>query len=182
MRELAGEHAPGRHTTPRLPPCPFEIVADGLRELADGVSDDDEQAEFAERDALLREERAALGEKPHDRYYEHGAGHDADPSNIPEAQRRAIVREVYAEVLAAGKAARIDTFSGSYGLMRGLAAAFVVILVLAIVAGKGAAILGTLVVLFLLALHRMHRYSQHCATELFIQFLALKRKKAEPTG
>ena len=106
----------------------------------------------------------------------------ADPSKIPEAQRRAIVREVYAEVLAAGKAARIDTFSGSYGLMRGLAAAFVVILVLAIVTGKGAAILGTLVVLFLLALHRMHRYSQHYATELFIQFLALKRKKAEPTG
>jgi hypothetical protein len=29
----------------------------------------------------------------------------ADPSKIPEAQRRAIVREVYAEVLGAGKAA-----------------------------------------------------------------------------
>jgi hypothetical protein len=104
-------------------------------------------------------------------------GHD--PSNIPEAQHRAIVREVYAEVFTAGKAARIDTFSGSYGLMRGLAATFVVTFVLAIVAGKGATILGTLVLLFLLALHRMHRYSQHYATELFVQFLALKGKKTE---
>jgi hypothetical protein len=105
----------------------------------------------------------------------------ADPSKLAEAQRLAIVREVYAEVLAAAKAARVDTFSGSYGLMRGLAAAFVLIFVLAIVAGKGAAVLGTLVVLFLLALHRMHRYSHHYAIELFIQFLALKEKKADAT-
>jgi hypothetical protein len=101
----------------------------------------------------------------------------ADPSKIPEAQRRAIVREVYAEVLGAGKAARIDTFSGSYGLMRGLAAAFVVAFVLAVVAGNGATVLGVLAALFLLALHRMHRYSRHYATELFVQFLALKSAK-----
>lgn len=107
---------------------------------------------------------------------------DADPSKMPEAQRRAIVREVYAEVLAEGKAARIDTFSGSYGLMRGLTAALVVILVLAVVTGKSVGISVILVVLSLLALHRMHRYSQHYATELFIQFLALKRKKPEATG
>jgi hypothetical protein len=99
-----------------------------------------------------------------------------DPSKLPEPERRAIVREVYAEVLSAGKAARIDTFSGSYGLMRGLAAAFVVIFPLAMVAGKGAAVLGTLIVLFFLAIHRMHRYSQHYATELFLQFLALRKK------
>lgn len=106
----------------------------------------------------------------------------AEPSKIPDAQRRAIVREVYAEVLAAGKAARIDTFSGSYGLMRGLAAAFLVAFVLAIVAAKGAAILGTLVLVFLLALHRMHRYSQHYATELFVQYLAQRAKKSETSS
>jgi hypothetical protein len=66
--------------------------------------------------------------------------------------------------------------------MRGLAAAFVLIFVLAIVVGKGATVLGTLVVLFLLALHRMHRYSQHYATELFIQYLALKGTKSETIG
>jgi hypothetical protein len=99
-----------------------------------------------------------------------------DPSKLAEPERRAIVREVYAEVLSAGKAARIDTFSGSYGLMRGLAAVFVVIFPLAMVAGKGAAVLGTLIVLFFLAIHRMHRYSRHYATELFLQFLALRKK------
>jgi hypothetical protein len=36
---------------------------------------------------------------------------------------------------------------------------------------------GVLVVLFLLALHRMHCYSRHYATELFVQFLALKSAK-----
>jgi hypothetical protein len=62
-------------------------------------------------------------------------------------------------------------------LMRGLAAAFVVAFVLAIVSGKGATVLGVLAVLFLLALHRMHRYSRHYAIELFVQFLALKSAK-----
>jgi hypothetical protein len=83
-------------------------------------------------------------------------------------------------VLAAGKAARIDTFNGSYGLMRGLAAAFVVLFVLAVVVGKGVLVWGTIVVLFVLAVHRMHRYSQHYATELFTQFLVAHGKKAAP--
>lgn len=99
----------------------------------------------------------------------------ADPKTVPEAQRLAIVREVYAEVLAAGRAARVDIFSGSYGLMRGLAAAFIVIFLLAAATAKGAVVLVTLGVLLLLALHRMHRYSKHYATELFTQFLALKK-------
>jgi hypothetical protein len=99
----------------------------------------------------------------------------AEPGKISAAQRRAIVREVYAELLAAGKVARIDTFNGSYGLMRGLAAAFFVTFALAVTVGKDAATLVALVVLFLLALHRMHRYSQHYAIELFVQYLAQHR-------
>jgi hypothetical protein len=104
---------------------------------------------------------------------------DADPRKMPEAQRRAIVREVYAEIAGANKAGRVDTFSGSYGLMRGLAAAFVVIFVLAIIAGKGATVLCAVTILFILAIQRMHRYSRHYATELFIQFLALRPKKSD---
>jgi hypothetical protein len=56
-------------------------------------------------------------------------------------------------------------------LPRAKLAAFVVFFVLAIVASKGAVVLGTLVMLFLLALHRMHRYGEHYATELFTQSL-----------
>jgi hypothetical protein len=69
----------------------------------------------------------------------------------------------------------VDNFSGSYGLMRGLAAAFVVVFVLAIVAGKGWTVLVTLVVLLALAIHRMHRYGRHYATELFVQFLSTSK-------
>lgn len=61
-QELAAEHAPGRHTAHRLPPKLFEIVPDGLYELPGGVRDDDEQAEFAERHALL-EKSARLSRK-----------------------------------------------------------------------------------------------------------------------
>jgi hypothetical protein len=101
---------------------------------------------------------------------------DADPCRVQQPERLAIVREVYSEVAGAGKASRVDTFNGYYGLMRGLAAAFVVIFVLAIVASKGLTVLCVLAVLFLLAVHRMHRYGRHYATELFIQFLAIRKK------
>jgi hypothetical protein len=102
---------------------------------------------------------------------------DADPCRVPQSERLAIVREIYSEVATAGKAGRVDIFNGNYGLMRGLAAALVVIFVLAIIASKGLAVLCMLAVLFLLAAHRMHRYGRHYATELFIQFLSLRKKQ-----
>jgi hypothetical protein len=103
---------------------------------------------------------------------------EADPSKLVQHERLAVVREVYSEVAAAGRSARVDTFNGSYGLMRGLAAAFVVIFALAVVTGKNIVVLGALVVLFLLAVHRMHRYGRHYATELFTQFLAVRNSTA----
>jgi hypothetical protein len=102
----------------------------------------------------------------------------ADPSNprgaAPRYRARGLRRSTRGRQGGAHR-----HFSVSYGLMRGLAAAFVVVFVLAISAGKGAVTLGTLVVLFLLALYRMHRYSQHYATELFVQYLALRAKKPD---
>jgi hypothetical protein len=99
----------------------------------------------------------------------------ADPCRLQQSERLAIVREIYSEVAGAGKASRVDIFNGNYGLMRGLAAAFVVIFVLAIFASKGWAVLCVLAILFLLAAHRMHRYGRHYATELFIQFLGIRK-------
>ena len=107
---------------------------------------------------------------------------DADPSKLPQSERLAIVREVYAEVAGAGKASRVNTFNGSYGLMRGLAAAFVVTFALAIVASKGITVLGVLGMLFLLAISRMHRYGRHYATELFAQFLTARAKADHAAG
>jgi hypothetical protein len=103
---------------------------------------------------------------------------DADPCRLPQSERLAIVREIYSEVAAAGKAGRVDIFNGNYGLMRGLAAALVVTFILAIVAAKSMTILCVVAVLLLLALHRMHRYGCHYATELFVQYLAIRAKTA----
>jgi hypothetical protein len=103
---------------------------------------------------------------------------DVNPSKLPQRERLAIVRELYTQVAAAGKATRVDTFSGSYGLMRGLAAALAVIFVFAVATDKGASALIASGILFLLAVHRMHRYGWHYATELCLQFLAV-RKEAE---
>jgi hypothetical protein len=41
---------------------------------------------------------------------------DADPCKLPEPERLAIAREVYSEIAGAGKASRVDTFNGNYGL------------------------------------------------------------------
>ena len=97
---------------------------------------------------------------------------------MQQSDRLAVVREVYTEVAGAGKAGRVDIFNGNYGLMRGLTAALVVTFILAIVAGKGLTVLGVVAALFLLAVHRMHRYGRHYATELFVQYLAIKAKTA----
>jgi hypothetical protein len=104
---------------------------------------------------------------------------DADPSKLSEQERLAIVREVYSEVAGAGKASRVDTFNGNYGLMRGLAAAFVMTFALAIVTSQSIVALCVLGVLFMLAIYRMHRFGRHYATELFTQFLASRAK--DPT-
>jgi hypothetical protein len=58
--------------------------------------------------------------------------------------------------------------------LRGLAAAFLVLFVTAIIIGKSAWILVALAVLFALALQRMDRFSRHYAIELFVQFLQVK--------
>src|SRR5262245_16661633 len=104
---------------------------------------------------------------------------DADPCKMQQPERLAIVREVYSEVAGAGKASRVDTFNGNYGLMRGLAAAFVMTFAFAIVTSQGIIALCVLAILFLLAIYRMHRFGRHYATELFTQFLASRAK--DPT-
>ena len=92
-----------------------------------------------------------------------------DLTTADKAEYGGIVREVYAIVSGAGKAARVDTFNGNYGLLRGLAAAFVALVIVALVLGKGLYLVGVLVIPLLLAVQRMHRFAVHYATELFTQ-------------
>lgn len=93
----------------------------------------------------------------------------------------ALVRQIYAFVMKAGTAKRIDVFNGNYGLNRGMAAALLSILfihwatadhvrpgtVLLILAAAG------------LALYRMHRFGVHYARELFVQFLTSRQDQKD---
>lgn len=96
-----------------------------------------------------------------------------DIETAGKAEYGAIVREVYAVVSSASKAARVDIFNGNYGLLRGLAAAFVVLIAVALVLTKGIYTIGALIILLLLAIQRMHRFAVHYATELFTQYLLM---------
>jgi hypothetical protein len=89
---------------------------------------------------------------------------------------KAITRQAYAAVRKAGRAERIDIFSGNYGMFRGVAAVLVVILVAAVndVEHGSWRLYGALLVMALLALVRMHRFGVHYARELFVQFIGMQ--------
>jgi hypothetical protein len=101
-----------------------------------------------------------------------------DVATVDKAEYGGIVREVYVVVSHAGKAARIDTFNGNYGLLRGLAAAFLLLTIVALLLGTGFYFVGALVILLALAIQRMHRVSVHYATELFTQYMILRAEPA----
>jgi len=108
-------------------------------------------------------------------------GMSADPNleKLPRVQRLAIVREMYSVVVAAKRASRVDIFSGNYGLMRGLAAAILILLGAAVATGQSLLVAGVLTIMLLLALQRMHRFSKHYAIELFVQYLGATARPGE---
>ena len=83
-----------------------------------------------------------------------------------------LTRQIYSVVHAAGQTARIDVFSGNYGLSRGLTAALLVLLiVLATGNVAGVQIIVIAIALAAMAMYRMHRFGVAYARELFVQFL-----------
>lgn len=92
----------------------------------------------------------------------------------------AITRQIYAAVAGAGRAGRVDTFNGNYGLNRGLAAGLLAALALL---PTQAAVDWRVVVCVLvgagLALYRMHRFARHYARELFVQFLQMPERESD---
>ncbi len=93
-----------------------------------------------------------------------------------------ITRQIYAAVSAAGRAQRIDTFNGNYGLFRGIASALVLCAVfnMTIHWPQGWRVSLGFIVAGALALVRMHRFGTHYARELFVQFLQLEKRKVTP--
>ena len=83
-----------------------------------------------------------------------------------------ISRQIYADVAKNGKAERIDTFNGNYGLTRGLAAASFALACIAASQMKWSIALG-LLVLTAVYDYRAYRFGVHYARELYLQFLVL---------
>lgn len=91
-------------------------------------------------------------------------------------------REMNARVISAARDHRLNIFNGNYGLMRGIAAAALV-LVVATLSTKGTA--AWIAALLLagaagVALYRMHRFGVHYARELFVQYLDLELGAQKP--
>ena len=85
-----------------------------------------------------------------------------------------LTRQIHAAISAQGSIDRIEKFNAIYGLNRGMAAAFIGLVVALLIKDLGlwawAICCGVLAVLFLA---RMHRFGITYARELFVQFLQL---------
>jgi hypothetical protein len=102
----------------------------------------------------------------------------SDVSTCSSSECLAIVREVYSVVSGSSKAGRVDIFNGNYGLLRGLAAAFLILIIASITLAKGLFVIASLGMLLVLALQRMHRFGKHYAVELFVQYLLVTTRRA----
>jgi len=92
-----------------------------------------------------------------------------------------VVRQAHAAISAAGRAGRVETFNGNYGLCRGIASAMLVIFVLSLFREIDQCWPERIALLVAagLALARMHRFGVHYARELFVQLLTLAPGKQE---
>jgi hypothetical protein len=97
-----------------------------------------------------------------------------DVSSLNKSQWYSVIRQVYAAVSSGGRAARVDIFNGNYGLCRGIAAGFLVLLAWAVfVDWRAWKIELVLVIVVAIAIYRMHRFGVHYGRELVVQFLQL---------
>ena len=95
-------------------------------------------------------------------------------SSVADGGWHPVTRQIYVKVNSAGRSARVDTFNRTYGVMRGISAAFLLLAVLVLAADiQNWSIALALAVVGLLALTRMHRFGVHYARELFVQYLEL---------
>ncbi len=88
------------------------------------------------------------------------------------AAGRGLTRELNAKVRKSGKTERIDSFNRNYGLLRGVASAFLVVGIgIAIEAPNSYSVLLLVFLAFLVASYRMRRFGIHYARELYVEYL-----------
>lgn len=103
-------------------------------------------------------------------------------ASVPEDDWQTLSREVYAFLGARKMTARIDTFNAEYGMNRGVASAFVALVILLAVETNW--VHWRLMLLLLacagLAVYRMERFWRYYAKELCTQFLAASLEPPKP--
>lgn len=104
---------------------------------------------------------------------------------MPKKESFSLTRRIYAAVAAAGRSERLDAFNRTYGLMRGLTVAFLLLALIAamhtnlpIEVGNAVNVSSSSISLFLFAcglgtFYRMIHFGLTYARELFVQFLHL---------
>ncbi|PVX30984.1 hypothetical protein [Sphingomonas pokkalii] len=108
-------------------------------------------------------------------------GESAKLDSVPYPVFRAITARAYTRVQAAGRSARIDTFSRTYGLFRGLVAASTLALGWSIFAHRGqTTLLIVLGVMLCAAVWRMRRFGEHYARTLWLEFIDLPAATTGP--
>lgn len=101
-------------------------------------------------------------------------GKPVDLAACDHAAWEGLTREIYARVQAAKRTGRIDVFNRTYGLMRGLCAAFLTAAAIFAVARSGQPLWWQAsLVLSAVSLARMCQFGISYGRELFVQFLAL---------
>lgn len=99
-----------------------------------------------------------------------------DLLTVSEKEWFSITREINSKIKVEGCAERLDSFNRAYGLLRGIAAAFLILGTLIVV--KDWAQWKIAVMMFIFSsfgLSRMHRFGVHYGRELFVSYLTLKR-------
>ncbi|MBI3676921.1 MAG: hypothetical protein HY243_09945 [Proteobacteria bacterium] len=101
-------------------------------------------------------------------------------TQISRAEWYGVVREIYAQVQAAQRTQRIDAFNRTYGMLRGVAASFMVLATVILVRDlmqthdlHNWRLMLTAIVLALISIDRMYSFGVDYARELFVQYLRL---------
>ncbi len=99
----------------------------------------------------------------------------------PARQWFPMTRQIYADVMSHGKPSRIDSLSGNYNLNRGLAAALLALVMIALAFSQSETryTLGLLPIAVVYA-YRMYRFGVSWAAELYAQFLVLPAQPPMP--
>lgn len=95
---------------------------------------------------------------------------------LQSLEKPSAISEINAKVRSSGSADRIEKFSQSYVLLRGLTVAFLLVSVLSIVhKNANPAVAIGMIGAAMISVFRMHRFAEHYAREVYTEYLAIDR-------